>query len=195
MSGSTAFFYGESPCSGHAVLFLTTGIGTLVRQLRWGPSYRLVTNHLWQMAPEVLHRVVRGPTTTTESHQSLSMVRPAILHDYHRCKVRNADYPAIIPMDGACVRGSFVSGLSDAAMRRLDIFEGSEYIRRHVKLKLLEQVGDVDGKGNVEGEEVEAETYVWCSPMSELENEEWDFAEFQREKMHRWVGSCAEHPG
>jgi hypothetical protein len=41
---------------------------------------------------------------------------------------------------------------------------------------------------NVEGEEVEAETYIWIAGAQRLEPEEWDFAEFVREKMKRWVG-------
>lgn len=42
---------------------------------------------------------------------------------------------------------------------------------------------------NAEGQEVvEAETYVWIAGEARLEEREWDFAEFQREKMRFWVG-------
>jgi hypothetical protein len=44
---------------------------------------------------------------------------------------------------------------------------------------------------NKEGEEVEAETYIWIAGAPRLEAEEWDFAEFAREKMKRWVGTEA----
>ena len=37
-------------------------------------------------------------------------------------------------------------------------------------------------------EEVEAETYLWIGGEERLEEREWDFAEFQREKMRFWVG-------
>ena len=147
------------------------------------------------MAPPVLHRVVHGSTPPTELQKSLLKVKPAILHGYCRRRVRYADYPAIIPSKEASVRGSYVSGLTGADIWRLDIFEGDEYIRKKVKVSLLDQVGDADGKGNVEGEELEVETYVWIASEERLEKGEWDFAEFQREKMHRWVHDETEYQG
>ena len=42
------------------------------------------------------------------------------------------------------------------------------------------------------GKVVDAETYVWISPMSRLEEETWDFEEFVREKMWAWVGTSGE---
>jgi hypothetical protein len=119
-------------------------------------------------------------------------VYPAILHNHRRHKVRFADYPAIVPHEGSAVRGTYVTGLTDNDIWRLDIFEGAEYVRRPVKPKVLTTVGNEDGEGNVEGEEVDAETYIWKSDPSGLEDKEWDFAEFKREKMRFWVGSEGE---
>lgn len=48
---------------------------------------------------------------------------------------------------------------------------------------------------NVEAEEVDAETYIWVAGAHRLEAEEWDFAEFVREKMGRWVGGDAADEG
>ena len=46
---------------------------------------------------------------------------------------------------------------------------------------------------NAKGQqEVEAETYLWIGGESRLEEREWDFAEFQREKMRFWVGEAGE---
>jgi hypothetical protein len=42
-----------------------------------------------------------------------------------------------------------------------------------------------------EGDEVEAETYIWIAPRSRLEESEWDFVEFIRDKLERWVGKEA----
>lgn len=42
--------------------------------------------------------------------------------------------------------------------------------------------------GDVFYDQVEAETYVWIGGEERLEEREWDFAEFQREKMRFWVG-------
>lgn len=36
--------------------------------------------------------------------------------------------------------------------------------------------------------EVQVEAYVWAEGMEQLEDEEWDFEDFVREKMGRWVG-------
>ena len=41
----------------------------------------------------------------------------------------------------------------------------------------------------VSEEEVEVETYVWVAREEGLEEGEWDFEEFTREKMGRWVGN------
>lgn len=81
-----------------------------------------------------------------------------------------------------------MTGLTDADIWRLDVFEGDEYARREAKVKILTEVGDESGAGNVEGEEVVVETYIWIAGEDRLEEKEWDFGEFQREKMRFWVG-------
>jgi hypothetical protein len=94
------------------------------------------------------------------------------------------------------VRGTLVEGLTDGDIWRLDIFEGSEYKRRKVSVRVLEtkkgneEMGDFSQKedDNIEGEEVEAETYIWIAGANRLEQQEWDFAEFVKDKMKNWVG-------
>jgi hypothetical protein len=152
------------------------------------------------MAPQVLHRVIWGSQTPpTPAHASLLHIRPAILHAHQRRKVKHADYPAILPTqkeEGHSVRGTLVTGLTDGDIWRLDIFEGSEYLRRKVNVRVLQHERKGGGMGDVqqaeeenkEGEEVEAETYIWIAGAQRLEAEEWDFAEFVRDKMKRWVG-------
>lgn len=78
--------------------------------------------------------------------------------------------------------------------------EGSQYDRRVVRPKLLTQVGDEKGEGNVEGEQVVTESYIFMREAS-LEDREWDFAEFKREKLRRWTragyvfeGKCYAQP-
>ncbi|KAF9737233.1 hypothetical protein PMIN03_003586 [Paraphaeosphaeria minitans] len=155
------------------------------------------------MAPPVLHRVIWGQSTPpTPAHASLLHIRPAILHAHQRRQVRHADYPAVLPSSpSSSVRGTLVTGLTDGDIWRLDIFEGDMYERRKVHVRYLEQkdsatdegeggMGDLTAKeeDNIEGEEVEAETYIWVAPASHLQDEEWDFGEFVRDKMKRWVG-------
>ncbi len=79
----------------------------------------------------------------------------------------------------------YVTGLTDANMAKLDQFEGSEYERKTVKARLLSKVGNDKGEGNVEGEEVECEVYVFIAPKH-LEDREWDFQEFRTQKMKLW---------
>ncbi|RYP25893.1 hypothetical protein DL768_011657 [Monosporascus sp. mg162] len=101
-------------------------------------------------------------------------------------RVKHADYPGITPDPDHEVRGTYVTGLTDANMAKLDQFEGSEYERRTVKVRLLSKVGNDKGEGNVEGEEVECEAYVFISPQY-LEDREWDFEEFRTQKMKKWI--------
>ena len=157
------------------------------------------------MAPPVLYRVIYGTTSPEPWQQSLTTVRPALLQSYSRHKVRHADYPAIVPHESGSdanpnqpspsVRGTLVTGLLDEDLRRLDIFEGSQYERLRVRVKALkgqkiglhDPVDEARLNDFVESEE-EAETYVWKDPRSQLEEKEWDFEEFRREKMWAWIG-------
>lgn len=151
------------------------------------------------MAPPVLYRVIYGTTTPYDYQKALTTVRPALLQSYRRHKVKHADYPAILPhKDGASVRGSLVTGLLDEDMRRLDIFEGDQYERKKVKVLVLKDTSlneavDEDNLPELVVGEEQAETYVWIDPREDLEEEEWDFEEFRREKMWAWVGE-AERP-
>ena len=80
----------------------------------------------------------------------------------------------------------YVTGLTEASLGKLDAFEGSQYVRKTVKARLLSKVGDDQGEGNVEGDEVECEVYVFCAP-EDLEDREWDFHEFRTQKMKNWT--------
>ena len=142
------------------------------------------------MAPQVLYRVIHGTTKPTPSQTSRLTIKPAVLPQYIRHRVRDCDYPAIVPSNepGACVRGTYVRGLNSNDQWRLDLFEGSQYERIRLRLNLL------DDEGN-KGEEMEAETYVWAEDAKNLEDGEWDFEEFRREKMRRWVGNDEEYEG
>lgn len=142
------------------------------------------------MAPQVLYRVCYGTPSPLPVQISTLTIAPALLHAYTRRKVRFCDYPAITPSSSASsVRGTYVSGLTNADIWRLDIFEGGQYVRKKVKVKALTKVGDETGEGNVEGEEVEVDTYVWIEGEEGLEEGEWDFGEFTRDKLKWWVGN------
>lgn len=81
-----------------------------------------------------------------------------------------------------------MQGLTEGDQWRLDLFEGDQYSRVKVWSRLLEDSGN-------EGDEAEAETYVWVDEETALEEGEWDFEVFRREKMGRWVGGSEEYEG
>ena len=154
-----------------------------------------------QMAPQVLHRVLHSTTTPTPAQSASLTIRPALLKGYTRHKVVACDYPAIIPDQSApalttvshgkkeedeegCVRGTCVQGLTDIDIWRLDIFEGDQYERRWVRCCVI----DDSGERIESGESVDVETYVWIEDPAMLEPQEWDFDEFRREKIKRWIG-------
>lgn len=142
------------------------------------------------MELRVLHRVIYGSTTPHKSQLEALRINSAILQRYSRHRVVGCDYPAIVASSepSACVRGTYVEGLTAADIWRLDIFEGDEYERVKVSPRLLTADGQV-------GEEIIGETYVWIKPVDMLEEREWDFDEFRREKLRHWVGGSAEYEG
>jgi hypothetical protein len=148
------------------------------------------------MAPGVLYRVIYGNANPEPWQQKLTTVRPALLESHRRHRVKYMSYPAITPCTGSSVRGSVVTGLTQGDIYRLDIFEGDQYLRKKVKVKVLKNVGLEDSiqTGELEEhalEEVEAETYIWSNDLSELEDGEWDFEEFKRERMRFWMGESS----
>lgn len=70
--------------------------------------------------------------------------------------------------------------------------KGKVFSNVHVTGKEQVVLGNMSGGQDAEGEEVEAETYVWIAGEDRLEAREWDFAEFQREKLRFWAGDGAD---
>lgn len=140
------------------------------------------------MAFPVLSRVIYG-TTSPETWQATSLrIRPAVLHSYCRYQVRSVDYPGIVPETGRTVRGTYVEGLTEGDIWRLDAFEGNEYERKKVNVKILAHSGE-------ETEEVGTETYVYVAGRDNLNDDEWNFQEFMSSKISRWVGESREYSG
>lgn len=125
-----------------------------------------------QMVPAVFYTVCYGAKDVPDAIAALHTFKPAVLHGYVRRRVRYADYPGITAKEGHQVAGSFVTGLTSANLAKLDYFEGGQYERRRVRVKLLDKVGNARGEGNVEGEEATAEVYVFLDE-GDLEDKEW----------------------
>lgn len=56
---------------------------------------------------------------------------------------------------------------------------------------MLTKVGDENGEGNVEGDEVVTESYIFLD-KDDLDLGEWDFAAFKRDKLGNWTGPDVE---
>lgn len=143
------------------------------------------------MVPQILYRVCYGTSYPTSFQASLLTISPAILPAYTRHRVRYSDYPAIVPSSpDSTVRGTYVRGLTDGDLWRLDTFEGPQYARRKVTVRLLSEAAEDSGddQGTEGGEEFEAETYVWIEKKEGLEEGEWDFADFTKNKLGMWIG-------
>lgn len=84
------------------------------------------------------------------------------------------------------VKGTYVSGLTDGDMHRLDLFEGDEYVKEWVEVEV-----EVDGKR----ESRKCRTYVYVAGEERLEAKEWDYEEFRKEKLTRWTSSSEEYKG
>ncbi|ROV92616.1 hypothetical protein VPNG_09891 [Cytospora leucostoma] len=138
------------------------------------------------MEPQVFYSVCYSNKDPSEDIKKRHTFHPAILHGYSRRRVRHAAYPGMTEEAGHSVRGALVTGITRANLELLDYFEGSSYDRRVVRPKLLAHVGDDKGEGNVEGEQVITESYVYLDKES-LEDKEWDFEEFRREKLKTWT--------
>ncbi|RPA86171.1 hypothetical protein BJ508DRAFT_411364 [Ascobolus immersus RN42] len=159
------------------------------------------------MVPSVLTRVIYG-TTRPEPYQTKDLrIRPAVLSDFVRRKVRYADYPGIVPEKGSTVRGTLVEGLTEWDMKRLDAFEGSEYKLGNVRVHVVGREAPVITSEGVinqdrdwkdpEGEaDVEALTYIYSAGAHRLEPEPWDFNHFIKERLYLWAGDdSAEYAG
>ncbi|CAG8317133.1 unnamed protein product [Penicillium salamii] len=170
------------------------------------------------MAPQVLHNVIHGSANPEPWQKAMINIQPAILRGYRRHCVRNADYPAIVPVEKfdengtisettsnsrTSVLGTLVSGLTDGDIYRLDMFEGSEYAKTKVVVhksknpdgdyrdlsKGLPHMPDTARVDTSEGEEVLAVTYVWILGRELLEEAEWDFETFKKDKIAWWASA------
>lgn len=99
-------------------------------------------------------------------------VAPATLHGYRRIRLRDRPYPAIRRARAAHVSGHLLSGLTGKQLRRIDAYEGREYRRQRVRVRLPG------------GARVTAWTYVAVNTTSGAND--WSEQAFRRRHLHRW---------
>lgn len=102
--------------------------------------------------------------------------RMAWLEGYRRQPVIGQPYPGIVPAAGRCVQGVLYLDLPPSAWARLDRFEGDEYERTRVEVRLQH------------GRRDEAWTYVFRpNAKQRLVDGEWDFERFLRTGKARFL--------
>jgi hypothetical protein len=131
------------------------------------------------MVPEIFYRVCYGYETSMSVPHDIKRshtFHPAILPGYCRRRVWNADYPGIVADNGHQVFGTYATGLTKANMARLDSYEGRQYKRISVTVKVLPGKPREDRvlkeQANAQGKEEQAEVYVFLDPRG-LKEEEW----------------------
>ncbi|KXH43325.1 AIG2-like family protein [Colletotrichum nymphaeae SA-01] len=141
------------------------------------------------MEPKVFFTVVQGNGNPPQAIKDLYTFTPALLHDHTRHRVQLADYPGMIPEAGGSVLGIYATGLTDANVLKLDFFEGSEYEKKMVTVKVRSGDGASAGAGDgteQKEEDKQAMAYIYKRPEN-LERVEWSFEEFRKDKMHVWT--------
>ena len=103
-------------------------------------------------------------------------IEKAVLHGFLRRKVVGKDYPAIIRGgESDEVTGILFTPRNIDDRRKLRNFEGDQY--------KLEKVAVISKSGV----ECEAFTYVWDGDRDELEDREWNFAEYEATRLEDWL--------
>lgn len=109
---------------------------------------------------------------------------PALLPGHRREGVRGEAYPAIIRDPRASVTGCLLRGVGRPALRRIDAFEGPEYVRRIHRVHLL----DADGRP---GRTAIAACYVIApSEAHRLDGRPWDPRDFVERHLDRYRRRC-----
>lgn len=120
------------------------------------------------MFPQVWRRVVRG------DYRSAA----AVLDGHARYALAGETYPGAIARAGARIAGIVYFDVSEADVAALDAFEGSEYRRDRVRVRLAS------------GEAADAHTYIYLLPQK-LSESLWLPETFQ---MQRFLGTyCREN--
>ncbi|GAC77383.1 hypothetical protein PANT_26d00024 [Moesziomyces antarcticus T-34] len=145
-------------------------------------------------------------------------VQNAVLDGATLYHVRGEEYPGLVRTPTGMVKGTLVTGLTDADVQCLDAFEGDEYVRMrvgvlpdpsarvecnetrianagtaplHAVLSSLtsERMEQVRARGEVVED---VEVYAWSAGREKLEERVWEFDVFAREHAARWIGEGAQ---
>jgi gamma-glutamylcyclotransferase (GGCT)/AIG2-like uncharacterized protein YtfP len=99
---------------------------------------------------------------------------PATLYGYQLLCVKNCDYPAIIEQAGSKTQGLFIENIDDLSLAVISFYEGDEYDKRKVTVFTDRKLKD-------------AVTFVWVKGNDLLDNEKWDFQEFEKTSLEYYL--------
>ncbi|KAF9900066.1 hypothetical protein EC991_007951 [Linnemannia zychae] len=142
------------------------------------------------MNEKVLNAVTRpGPDSNSR------FAVKATIQGYTRFTYHNQPYPGMIPSTNPLeiVEGLLVFGHTPLELHRLDQFEGSEYPRSTIPVKLLSSVPSlytIDGReeGYQENETIDAFVYLFTGPLKHLDLQRpWDYEQFKRDHVKDWM--------
>ncbi|MGD9016041.1 MAG: gamma-glutamylcyclotransferase [Desulfobacterales bacterium] len=108
---------------------------------------------------------------------------PAVLPNYRRSQLKDADYPGIAPSRGSETPGTLFRGFDEGDLDRLDRFEGSLYQRRPVTVL------------TAPGVQKTAWTYVVRKRFrNRLTRRSWHLEQFMDAGYGRFVTTFVERP-
>lgn len=100
----------------------------------------------------------------------------AILNNWARFRVRDSEYPGIIPQDNSMVSGKMYWELDERVLEKLDAFEGDKYERVRVQVTMAD--------GTLE----EAYTYAIREDCKKLLSADpWDFDRFLQNGLEKFI--------
>ena len=110
--------------------------------------------------PEIVEKLT-GKTFQSEQ---------AILKGFHRRRVKNADYPAIVKNDYSEVKGILLHDIDDLSFQIINFYEGDDYCCKTLVI-------------SINGGFVNAKVFIWDSDYNMLGHVDWDSNEFLKKSF------------
>ncbi|XP_010425686.1 PREDICTED: protein AIG2 A [Camelina sativa] len=100
----------------------------------------------------------------------------AQLHGYHLYRLKGRLHPCISRCENGVVNGKILTGLTDAHLENLGMIEGDDYVTKTVEVVLTDTCEKMDVK-----------TCVWANKDDPDMYGEWDFEEWKRLHMEKFI--------
>ena len=114
--------------------------------------------------PEIVEKLT-GKTFQSEQ---------AILKGFHRRRVKNADYPAIVKNDNSEVKGILFHDVDDLSFQIINFYEGDDYRCKTLGI-------------NINDGFVNAKVFIWDSDYNRLDHVDWDSNKFFKKSLEIYL--------